>query len=91
MRVRLTGTRSTYMKVHDPARLRQVRVEKGMSLRDVARWTDRTPSYLAKIERGEVRTVSPALARRIELLYGPPLRVTDFFTPVVHSTGKAVA
>lgn len=86
----MTGSRSTYVRVLDPQWLRELRVQKGLSLRDVAMFTDRTHSYIAQIERGAKRTVSPATARRLHLLYGPQVKFSALFS-LVDTAGRSAA
>lgn len=79
VRVRLTGTRATYVRVTDPARLRESRELKHLTLRDAAMLIGRDHSYLCKLELGQVRTTSPGTAHRLVLLYGPAVRFHDLF------------
>jgi transcriptional regulator with XRE-family HTH domain len=52
------------------ARLRQIREEKRLSLREVAKKADVNHGYLSQLERGEVTAPSPAILQRLAPAYG---------------------
>jgi transcriptional regulator with XRE-family HTH domain len=51
-------------------RMRFIRLYKGLKAWEVARKLHITETYLHKIERGEVQSVSPKLRKKIEDFYG---------------------
>jgi transcriptional regulator with XRE-family HTH domain/Zn-dependent peptidase ImmA (M78 family) len=56
-------------------RLRQVRTEKGLSLREVAGRADVNHGYLSQLERGEVAQPAPAILHKLAAGYGEPFVV----------------
>lgn len=89
MRVRLTASRSAYVRVHDPARLRENRTQKHLTMSQVADLIGVDTSYICKLELGQARTTSPLTARRLILLYGPVLKFSDVFTEIETAHGRA--
>lgn len=66
-------------------RLRQVRELRGRSLRDAADSADISPTYLQKLERGQVKSPSPnvlyALAEQLGIPYSELMRLAGYVVP----------
>jgi transcriptional regulator with XRE-family HTH domain len=56
-------------------RLRQLRTEKGLGLRDVARKAGVNHGYLSQLERGDVAEPAPAILQKLVKGYGVPFPV----------------
>jgi transcriptional regulator with XRE-family HTH domain len=52
------------------SRLRELRTEKGLGLREVAARADVNHGYLSQLERGEVAQPAPAILQKLAKAYG---------------------
>lgn len=66
--------------------LRLLRIDRGMSLRQVEKITKISNSYLSQIERGERNIPNFSILKRLAEAYG--VKVTDFFEHVEGQTGN---
>lgn len=57
------------------ARLREIRTEKGLSLREVASRADVNHGYLSQLERGEIAQPAPSILHKLAEGYGEPFAV----------------
>ena len=80
-----------WMQVRDARKLARIAVIQGISHRDIARhvYGSDTHSYVGRILRGEIKTVTPEAAARWANLYG--VAIDDLFiTKVSGNPGRTV-
>lgn len=68
------------MRVNDPKQIKKLMVIQGVNSRELAEAAGyRTHSYITRILRGEIKTVTPERAARIARFFG--VGVDDLFVP----------
>jgi transcriptional regulator with XRE-family HTH domain len=68
----MAASREVYMYLVDPAKLREWRQYRGLSLADLSRAVGVSKQFLSQLEKGEKRTSKPRTANLIEKFLLPP-------------------